>query len=253
MARRLPGDVRVGCSGWVYKDWRGLFYPEKLAQRRWFEFYAGHFDTVEINNTFYRLPPPSTVELWAEQAPPGFVYAMKLGQFGSHRMKLRDAASWMPNHLDRAQRLGKALGPTLVQLPPRWKANPERLDQFLTVAPREMRWAVEFREPSWLHTEVLAVLREHGAALCIHDLLADHPWELTTDWTYVRFHGPDALRQKYVGRYGPSRLEPAAARLAAWREAGCDVYAYFNNDYGGAAIADADWLAARLGVATPAA
>jgi uncharacterized protein YecE (DUF72 family) len=148
--------------------------------------------------------------------------------------------------MDRVERMGATAGPTLVQLPPRWKRNVERLDEFLTVAPRSMRWAVEFRDASWLHEEVFAVLREHGAALCIHDLLEDHPWELTTDWTYVRFHGPDALRVKYVGRYGPARLGPAAARLAAWRAEGCDVYAYFNNDYGGAAIADADWLAGRL-------
>jgi uncharacterized protein YecE (DUF72 family) len=185
-----PGRAHIGCSGWVYKDWRGPVYPEKLPQRRWFEHYATLFDTVEINNSFYRLPTPEAADGWAAQAPPGFVYALKLGQFGSHRMKLRDAASWMPNHLDRALRLGEALGPTLVQLPPRWRRNAERLDEFLTVAPRTMRWAVEMREPSWLHEDVFEVLRRHGAALCIHDLLADHPWELTTDWTYIRFHGP---------------------------------------------------------------
>ena len=105
----------------MYKDWRGVVYPEKVPQRLWFEYYAGLFDTVEINNTFYRLPPPTTVEKWAEQAPPDFEYAVKLGGFGSHRMKLRDAASWLPNHLDRVERLGKSLGPTLVQLPPRWR------------------------------------------------------------------------------------------------------------------------------------
>ncbi|MBA3655601.1 MAG: DUF72 domain-containing protein, partial [Actinobacteria bacterium] len=110
------GRAHVGCSGWIYKDWRGVVYPADLSQRRWFEFYAGMFDTVEINNTFYRLPPATTVEHWAQQAPPGFTYAVKLGGFGSHRMKLRDAASWLPNHLDRVCRLGPSLGPTLVQL-----------------------------------------------------------------------------------------------------------------------------------------
>src|SRR5437588_13054686 len=105
------GRARVGCSGWMYKDWRGVVYPEKLPQRLWFEHYATLFDTVEINNTFYRLPPPSTVEKWAEQAPAGFEYAVKLGGFGSHRMKLRDAVSWLPNHLDRVERLGKSIGP----------------------------------------------------------------------------------------------------------------------------------------------
>ena len=235
----------------MYKDWRGIVYPERLPQRRWFEHYATLFDTVEINNTFYRLPPPATTEGWAAQAPPGFTYALKLGQFGSHRMKLRDAATWLPNHLDRVERLGGSLGPNLVQLPPRWKRNPERLDEFLTVAPKAIRWAVEVREASWLHEDVYEVLRRHGAALCIHDLLADHPWELTTDWTYVRFHGPDALNQKYLGLYGAGGLEGAASTLAAWSEAGHDVYAYFNNDWYGHAVTDAAWLAERLGRRPP--
>ena len=174
------------------------------------------------------------------------MYALKLGQFGSHRMKLRDAASWLPNHLDRAERLGPALGPTLVQLPPRWKRNAERLDEFLSVAPRAMRWAVELREESWLHEDVFDVLRRHGAALCIHDLLADHPWELTTDWTYVRFHGPNALETPYWGLYGPERLDPVAERLASWLDDGCDVYAYFNNDWHGHAVTDGLWLRERL-------
>ncbi len=235
----------------MYKDWRGIVYPAELPQRRWFEHYATLLDTVEINNTFYRLPPATTVEGWAAQAPEGFTYALKLGQFGSHRMKLRDAASWLPNHLDRAQRLGAALGPTLVQLPPRWRRNTERLDEFLTVAPRGMRWAVELRERSWLHDDTFEVLARHGAALCIHDLLADHPWELTTDWTYVRFHGPAALERKYWGRYGGGRLWRPARRLAAWLEQGVDAYAYFNNDYEGHAVTDARWLADRIGAARP--
>ena len=241
------GRARVGCSGWMYKDWRGLVYPQKLPQRAWFEYYATLFDTVEINNTFYRLPPPSTVEKWAEQAPPDFEYAVKLDAFGSHRMKLRDAASWLPNHLDRVDRLAKSAGPTLVQLPPKWKKDAARLDEFLSVAPTTRRWAVELREPSWVDGDVLAVLRAHGAALCIHDLLPDHPWALTTDWTYVRFHGPQALKRAYWGRYGEKRLAPVADHLDEWLSKGHDVYAYFNNDYQGYAVKDATWLADRLG------
>jgi uncharacterized protein YecE (DUF72 family) len=242
------GRARVGCSGWVYKDWRGIVYPKDLPQRRWFEHYATIFDTVEVNNSFYRLPTVAMVEGWAAQAPEGFIFALKLGAFGSHRMKLRDAASWLPNHLDRAERLGRSLGPTLVQLPPRWKRNAERLDGFLTVAPKRLRWAVELREPSWLHEEVFEVLRRHRAALCIHDLLPDHPRVLTADWTYVRFHGPGALEpgRKYLGRYGPQRLGPVAKRLGGWLDEGCDVYAYFNNDYCGHAVQDACWLRTSL-------
>ncbi len=230
----------------MYRDWRGIVYPEELRTREWFAYYAEHFDTVELNNTFYRLPPPETADVWGKQAPPGFTYALKLGQFGSHRMKLRDAVTWLPNHMDRARRLGAALGPTLVQLPPRWRRNAERLEEFFQAAPKDVRWAVELREPSWLDESVFAVLRAHGAALCIHDLLADHPWLRTTDWTYVRFHGPAALERKYWGRYGTRRLRPFATRLAAWLDEGCDVYAYFNNDYEGHAWHDAQDLRALL-------
>jgi uncharacterized protein YecE (DUF72 family) len=246
------GRAHIGCSGWNYKDWRGIVYPADYPQRRWFEHYATLFDTVEINNTFYRLPQESTVEHWAAQAPEGFVYAAKLGQFGSHRMKLRDAVSWLPNHLDRVRRLGAHLGPTLVQLPPRWKRNVERLDEFLAAAPSDLRWAVELREPSWVHDDTFEVLRRHGAALCIHDLLPDHPWELTTDWTYLRFHGPEALTAKYWGEYTGRRLWRVADRLGPLLDAGHDVYGYFNNDHQGFAVRDATWLRRRLGVSAVA-
>jgi uncharacterized protein YecE (DUF72 family) len=233
----------------VYRDWRGPVYPADVPQRRWFEHYATRFDTVELNATFYRLPTVAAAEGWAAQAPAGFVYAAKLGAFGSHRMKLRDAASWLPNHLDRVRRLGCALGPTLVQLPPRWHRDVDRLDEFLTVAPTSLRWAVEVREPSWLHDDVFAVLQRHRAALCIHDLLPRHPWIRTTDWTYVRFHGPDALTEKYVGRYGGRRLWRPAQRIAEWAAEGDDAYVYFNNDFDGAAVADAEWFRSRVGPA----
>jgi uncharacterized protein YecE (DUF72 family) len=232
----------VGCSGWVYDDWKGVVYPAELKKSSWFAYYASLFDTVELNNTYYRLPSAAAVDRWAAQAPPGFVYSLKLGAFGSHRMKLREAASWLPNHLAVARRLGAALGPTLVQLPPRWRRNTERLDEFLTVAPKDLRWAVELREPSWLSDDVFDVLRRHGAALCIHDLLDAHPWMLTTDWAYVRFHGPAARERRYVGRYGARRLRRPAERLVEWLDCGHDVYAYFNNDYHGDAVRDARWL-----------
>jgi uncharacterized protein YecE (DUF72 family) len=238
--------ARIGTSGWMYRDWRGPFYPSDLPTKRWFAHYATEFDTVEINNTFYRMPPLETFDRWKEQAPRDFLYSLKLGQFGSHRMKLRDAKSWLPNHVERALRLGPALGPTLVHLPPRWRANAERLDEFLSVAPRSMRWAVELRDESWLRDDVFDVLRAHGAALCLHDLLPRHPRILTTDWTYLRFHGPDALQVKYWGRYGGRRLWRPAKRMGEWLDDGHDVYAYFNNDWHGHAVEDAAWLRDRL-------
>ncbi len=242
----MSARARVGCSGWSYADWRGVVYPSDARPSEWFGCYAERFDTVEINNTFYRLPAVTTVEGWAKQAPPGFTYAVKLGQFGSHRMKLKDAATWLPNHRDRVAHLGSSLGPNLVQLPPRWRRNADRLDEFLTVAPSSRRWAVELRDPSWLHDDVYETLARHGAALCIHDLLPDHPWITTTDWTYLRFHGPRALEQKYQGRYGGRRLWRVAKRIHEWLDDGTDVYAYFNNDWDGNAVFDASWLACQL-------
>lgn len=236
------GRALVGCSGWSYADWRGLVYPAELPQRRWFEHYAATFETVELNTTFYRLPSDHAVDGWREQAPAGFLYAAKVGSFGSHRKKLREPTTWLPRHLAQVDRLGDRLGPNLLQLPPRWKRNTERLDAFLAAAPKRIRWAVELRDPSWLHDETYEVLRTHGAALCLQDLLVDHPWILTTDWTYVRFHGPDALRHPYGGRYTGRRLRPIADRLAEWLDDGTDVCAYFNNDQKAAAWYDARWL-----------
>lgn len=245
MSRASRGAIRVGCSGWSYRDWRGRVYPADLPARRWFEHYAATFATVEVNNTLYRLPDASTVEGWRDQAPPGFRYALKVGQFGTHRKELVDAASWLPHHLERAELLGDHLGPNLFQLPPHWHRNAAGLDEALAAAPRCHRWAVELRDPTWVHDDTFEVLARHGVALCIHDLLADHPWERTTDWTYVRFHGPDATAHPYGGSYTGRRLWRPAERLLAWADEGGDAYAYFNNDQGGAAWDDARWLAKR--------
>lgn len=240
------GRVRVGCSGWSYDEWRGLVYPADAPPATWFAHYSTLFDTVELNATFYRLPEPATVEHWAAQAPPGFLYAVKLGQYGSHRRKLGDPGPWLANHLDRVRRLGPTLGPNLVQLPPRWHRDTGRLDAFLAEAPRDLRWAVEVRDRSWLHDDVFEVLARHGAALCLHDLLEDHPWVRTTDWAYLRFHGPQALTDAYGGRYTGRRLWRVADRLSGWIDDGVDVYAYFNNDRDGHAVTDARWFRERL-------
>ena len=240
------GAVRIGCSGWSYKDWRGVVYPEKAPSRTWFDHYTELFDTVELNTTFYRLPTRERVEGWRDQAPEGFCFAAKLGQFCTHRMKLRDPAGWLPNHLDRIERLGPHLGPNLVQLPPRWKRDTGRLAEFLELAPRHIRWAVELRDPSWVHDDVFELLAEHDAALCIHDLIADHPVLLTADWTYLRFHGPNAIEEPYQHRYGTRRLRRITPILGEWLDDGIDLYAYFNNDWHGNAVTDATTLRREL-------
>jgi uncharacterized protein YecE (DUF72 family) len=214
-------------------------YPADLASSKWLSVYARWFDTVELNATFYRLPTESAVDQWAAKVPADFVFAVKVGQFGSHRKKLTDPERWLARHLERVRRLGGHLGPNLVQLPPRWKRNVNRLDEFLSVCPADIRWAIEVRDPSWLHDDVYETLARHGAALCIHDLLPDHSWERTTDWAYLRFHGPDALVEPYHGRYPASRLAAAADLARDWQSDGVDIYAYFNNDYAASAVVDA--------------
>lgn len=240
-SRKHRGELRIGTSGYQYTHWRGDFYPRDLAKRDWFAHYAEHFDSVEINNTFYRLPDAGVFEAWREQAPPSFRYALKYSRYATHLKHLIDPEEALERFLERAERLRSRLGPILVQLPPHWKADPERLDAFLRAAPRRHRWAVELRDPDWLRDEVYDVLRSRGAALVIHDLLDDHPRQLTADWTYLRFHG-----RRYGGSYSPQALSGQAGRIRHWLCEGRDVYAYFNNDRGGHAPRNAADLARYL-------
>ena len=235
------GEVRVGTSGYQYDHWKGVFYPDDLAKDHWFEHYAGHFDTVEINNTFYNLPESSTFDSWHDRAPNGFRYVLKYSRYGTHMKKLKDPEGPLNMFLERAERLKSFLGPVLVQLPPNWGCNPDRLDAFLTAAPKRHRWSIELRDTSWLCDEVYAILRDHGAALCIHDMFPDHPEEITADWVYLRFHGPQHTR-KYQGEYPYQTLQGVAERIRGYLDDGKDVYAYFNNDQHGYAVENAKQL-----------
>jgi uncharacterized protein YecE (DUF72 family) len=234
----MAGSVRIGTSGWHYKHWLGLFYPKKLPAKEMFAFYARHFDTVEINNSFYRLPLTKTFESWRDNSPANFIYAVKGSRFITHMKKLKDAESSSEKFFDGVERLGGKLGPILFQLPPRWQVNVERLVQFLEALPRQHRYVLEFRDESWLIEEVYSVLRQYNAAFCIHDLARmKTPHEITTDFTYIRFHGPGEA--KYQGSYSTRELARWSDRLGSWRKSGIDVYAYFNNDVGGHAITNA--------------
>lgn len=238
-ARAEPrvGRLYVGTSGYHYEDWAGRFYPADLSREDWFEYYATHFDTLEINASFYGLPERKTFQTWRERAPKGFVQAVKFSSYGTHRKRLLEARSTIGRFLERAEALGPTLGPILVQLPPRFRVNVERLDTFLSYAPADYRWAVEFRDPSWLCDPIYEVLEAHAAALVVHDRIDDHPRRLTTDWTYLRFHGDDD-----GGHYSSSFLVAEANRISKHLEAGRDVYAYFDNDKQAAATKDAQRL-----------
>jgi uncharacterized protein YecE (DUF72 family) len=233
MARR--GHVRIGTSGWIYKQWRGLFYPERLPVADWLSFYARSFDTVEINNTFYRLPSAEAFVAWRRQAPPRFLYAIKASRYLTHMKKLKDPEPALDNILGRARRLGPHLGPILYQLPPRWHCNLDRLRQFLAVLPDGQQHVLEFREPSWYTDAVRDLLAEHGVGFCIHEMRgSESPLWVTGPLAYVRFHGP--AQKKYAGCYPTSQLRKWARRIDDMRDAGHDVYAYFNNDGGGYAV-----------------
>lgn len=243
----MTGSVRIGCSGWIYRHWRGLFYPEKLAQHRWFAFYAGTFDTVELNTSFYHLPKPETFTKWRDQAPAGFRYAVKAPRFITHMKKLKDCEEPVAEFLRRARNLGDAIGPILYQLPPRWALNRERLEEFVALLPPDLSHIFEFREMSWVTEEVLALLDERGISFCAHDM----PVLATPRWAagpvaYVRFHGGQG---KYWGRYPEETLLAWADWIVAQAQGGRDVWCYFNNDIGGAAIHDALTLRAMIGQA----
>ncbi|MFB3907452.1 MAG: DUF72 domain-containing protein [Candidatus Eisenbacteria bacterium] len=231
---RRKGIPSIGTSGYQYDHWRGIFYPPEIPKKDWFGYYATRFDTVEINNTFYNLPSAQTFDAWRERAPRPFCYALKFSRYGTHLKRLREPEETISLFLERAERLDGLLGPILVQLPPRFAPDAGRLDAFLAAAPKRHRWAVEFRDPAWLRDDVYAILRHHGSALCLHDMIPNHPRIRTADWFYLRFHG-----DRYAGSYSPQKLSSAARWIARRLEEGCDVYAYFNNDVHGHAVHNA--------------
>lgn len=237
-------EVRIGCSGWVYRDWVGPFYPAEVKAKDRFAFYASRFGTAEINASFYRLPSEAAVAGWAERAPPGFVYAWKVSRFITHNKKLKDCEDSVALVFGRMAPLGASYGPALIQLPPQLRRNDDRLAGFLKLLPRARRHTVEFRHDSWYAPEVFQILADHDAALCISDHhSAPSPWEVTASWVYLRGHGPGG---RYFGRYGAEELENWAGRIRAWMSEGRDVYCYFDNDIRSAAPQDATLLKGML-------
>lgn len=241
---------RVGTSGWIYQHWRGVFYPAEMPVKHWFAHYTGFFDTVEINNSFYRLPSEEAFDAWASQAPPGFLYTLKASRFLTHMKKLKDAEGPLDLILGRARCLGPHLGPILYQLPPRWRCDLPRLRSFLKLLPLDLRHVLEFRDSSWYIDAVRDALAEQGVCFCIHDLRgADCPEWLTGPTVYLRFHGP--TEQAYAGGYSRSHLSRWTERIAGYVQTGRDVFAYFNNDIGGHAVEDARTLKSLMDARMP--
>jgi uncharacterized protein YecE (DUF72 family) len=244
MERTSVSAIRVGCSGWVYKHWRGQFYPEGLPQKRWFERYSQEFDTVEINASFYRVPLSSTFEGWREKAPPGFRYAVKVNRFITHMKKLLDCEEPLVQFIALARTLEGTLGPLLYQLPPSLHKDVARLGAFLERLPRDLEHVVEFRHASWYDEEVRALLDRHGVGFVAHDLrgLTAPRWA-SGRTAYVRFHGTGG---KYWGRYSPDEIADWTRWCLEQGREGRSVWCYFNNDIHGHAIEDARALKATI-------
>ncbi len=236
--------IAIGTSGWNYAHWKGLFYLEDLPASEWLEFYSRHFRTVELNVTFYRMPRETTVRRWVSATPEDFIFSVKMNRRITHRHRLSDAEAALKTFLEMIAGFGRKLGVVLIQLPPSLRFDPDRVEGFLRELRREsprIRYALEPRHRTWLQEEAYAVLRRYEIALCQADSGGRYPTAdvVTAPFVYLRFHGPGAL---YASTYEETQLRAIAERIRAWHAEGLDVYAYFNNDFHGYAVANARTL-----------
>ncbi len=231
----MTSQIRIGTSGWIYKHWRGIFYPEKLPQKLWLDFYAEHFDTVEVNFSFYRLPTRQAFESWRDRAPSGFCYAVKGSRYVTHLKRLLDPEQHVRLFIDHLAGLADRTGPILWQLPPNFRRDDQRLAAFLETLPSDYRHTIEFRHASWLAGDVYSLLEAKGVALCI-PVSPNLPRtvRLTADWTYVRFHygGDD-------GKFAPHELAEWAEVFRDFQRQDAEIWTFFNNDWHGYAIENA--------------
>lgn len=222
-------NIHIGTSGWNYEHWEGPFYPEDLSKNQWLNHYQGQFNTVEVNNTFYNLPDPETLEKWKNGVSDKFTFAAKANRYITHMKKLNDPEESLKKMLRVFDAFGEKLKPVLFQLPPNWNFNEDRLREFLDLIPDEQLTTFEFRDQSWMNDRAFSILKENGAAFCIYDLAGyQSPMEVTANFVYVRLHGPSD--QKYKGKYKTDQLAWWADRLKEWKDQGKDVYLYFDND-----------------------
>jgi uncharacterized protein YecE (DUF72 family) len=238
--------IHIGCSGWNYQHWRGRFYPKEQPSNKWFEFYAQVFDTVEINNTFYRLPEARIFKAWRKQAPDDFLYTVKASRFLTHQKKLKDARAPLKKFIDRAKYLEEHLGPILYQLPSRWHLNRERLESFIDLLPDNLIHVFEFRDQSWMVEETFRLLQERGVFFCTHDMSGlKVPRLAMGEVAYVRLHGTG---KKYQGGYREPMLRSWWNWMKNQVRGGSDLFVYFNNDVEAHAVRDAQRLMKKAGL-----
>jgi uncharacterized protein YecE (DUF72 family) len=230
-------SIYIGTSGWKYKHWDGVFYPEDLKKTSQLPYYYGIFNTVELNNSFYRQPAAAQFESWKDTVPSDFIFAVKANRFFTHLKKLKVTAEDITALLDKTSHLAEKLGPILFQLPPGWNINTERLESFLSLLPKNYRYTFEFRNQSWYTEEVYELLAKYNCAFCSYDL-AGHlsPLAVTADFVYLRLHGPG---NKYQGSYTEADLIKWANFAMQHQGEGKDVFIYFDNDQAGYAAFNA--------------
>ncbi len=235
----------IGTSGFSYKAWKGLFYPDNLPSSKWLEFYSQHFSTVEINSSFYHLPSEKTLINWKEKVPEDFVFVLKSSRFITHRLRLKGAEKSVELFSSRARLLKEKLGLVLYQLPPGLHKDLERLETFLKLLPPDINHAVEFRHDSWLGEDTFKLLADHQAAYCIISApVLQCRLQATTDFVYIRFHGASNW---YDYDYTFEEMQWWAEQIRGFNRQQLPVYAYFNNDVSGYAIKNAQQLECLLG------
>ncbi|HEY82160.1 MAG TPA: DUF72 domain-containing protein [Dehalococcoidia bacterium] len=240
----MAATYHIGTSGWHYEHWRDIFYPAQLPKAAWLEFYARHFDTVELNNSFYRLPSEDAFGAWRDLSPPDFIFAVKASRFITHIKRLKNTEEALENFITRAKILGGKLGPILYQLPPNMHRNDGVLESFLSILPQGMKHVIEFRHASWLEEEVFEILRKYKVGLCVFDMpQLSCPPVATASFAYIRFHGSGEL---YSSCYPDEQLAGWAERIADLARNLEEVYIYFNNDVAGYALKNAETLRGYL-------
>lgn len=237
--KKKPREVRIGTSGWSYEHWKENFYPSNLKPIDWLNYYANVFPTVEINTTFYHTPKLSTVKHWSEIVPKDFLFSIKINRYITHQKKLNDCKNSLDIFYKSIQKLNAKIGPILIQLPPSFKNNKERLLEFIRLLKKKYCYTFEFRHKSWFCDEIYEILKENKIALCITDLNGKQsPEVVTADFIYIRLHGP---KHAYSGSYGPAKLKIWKKKIENFSQTS-SVYCYFDNDEKGYAIQDAKFL-----------
>ncbi|GGM88597.1 hypothetical protein GCM10010967_21590 [Dyadobacter beijingensis] len=236
---KVEQNIHIGTSGWSYKHWKGIFYPADVKPAEYLTFYARHFPVSEINNSFYKLPTSETVAKWVGSVPDGFLFCPKMSRYLSHLKKLHDPQEPLERFFGVFGEFKKHLGPVLVQLPATSRFNADVAVPFYEEANlyRGVRFALEVRHPSWFSEESVGLMRKHGFTLVFtHAENFPYHEEVTTQDIYLRFHGPTSL---YSSPYPDDILDDYAEKFTAWADAGHHIWAFFNNDAGGHALANA--------------